>query len=45
MSYGMNAVNVIAQGIPKITIAAIFQKDPQCLIAHPNTVTKTLADY
>ncbi|MBC6434487.1 hypothetical protein FM036_29505 [Nostoc sp. HG1] len=36
--------NWIAQGIPKITVAAIFQKDPQCFIVHPNTATKTLAD-
>ena len=28
MSYGIDAVNAIAQGIPKITLAAIFQKDP-----------------
>jgi len=28
MGYGIDAVNAIAQGIPKITVAAIFQKDP-----------------
>ncbi|WP_445632379.1 ABC transporter substrate-binding protein [Nostoc sp. DSM 114161] len=44
MGYGIDAVNAVAQGIPKITVAAIFQKDPQCLIAHPNTAIKTLAD-
>lgn len=44
MGYGIDAVNAIAQGIPKMTVAAIFQKDPQCLIAHPNTGVKTLAD-
>ncbi|MEH1965646.1 ABC transporter substrate-binding protein [Nostoc sp.] len=44
MGYGMDAVNAIAQGIPKITVAAIFQKDPWCLIAHPNPAIKTLAD-
>ncbi|WP_229494452.1 ABC transporter substrate-binding protein [Nostoc mirabile] len=44
MGYGIDAVNAIAQGIPKITVAAIFQKDPWCLIAHPNTAIKTLAD-
>ncbi|WP_313934758.1 ABC transporter substrate-binding protein [Nostoc sp. FACHB-152] len=43
MGYGIDAINAIAQGIPKITVAAIFQKDPQCLISHPNTA-KTLAD-
>ncbi|WP_375505172.1 ABC transporter substrate-binding protein [uncultured Nostoc sp.] len=37
-------MNAIAQGIPKITVAAIFQKDPWCLIAHPNPAIKTLAD-
>ncbi len=44
MGYGINAINAIAQEIPKITVAAIFQKDPQCLIVHPNTAIKTLAD-
>jgi NitT/TauT family transport system substrate-binding protein len=44
MGYGIDAINAIAQGIPKITVAAIFQKDPQCLITHPNTAIKTLAD-
>ncbi|MBR8836188.1 MAG: ABC transporter substrate-binding protein [Stigonema ocellatum SAG 48.90 = DSM 106950] len=44
MGYGIDAVNAIVQGIPKITVAAIFQKDPQCLIAHPNTGIKTFAD-
>ncbi|MDZ8227747.1 ABC transporter substrate-binding protein [Nostoc sp. ChiVER01] len=44
MGYGIDAVNAIAQGIPKITVAAIFQKDPWCLIAHPNLAIKTLAD-
>ncbi|MBU7585587.1 MAG: ABC transporter substrate-binding protein [Nostoc sp. TH1S01] len=44
MGYGIDAINAIAQGIPKITVAAIFQKDPQCLIAHPNPAIQTLAD-
>ncbi|AFY44812.1 ABC transporter substrate-binding protein [Nostoc sp. PCC 7107] len=44
MGYGINAIKAIAQQIPKITVADIFQKDPQCLISHPNTATKTLAD-
>ncbi|WP_335115556.1 ABC transporter substrate-binding protein [Nostoc sp.] len=44
MGYGMAAVNTIAQGIPKITVAAILQKDPWCLIAHPNSAIKILAD-
>jgi NitT/TauT family transport system substrate-binding protein len=44
MGYGIDAINAVAQGIPKITVAAIFQKDPQCIISHPNTAIKTLAD-
>lgn len=43
MGYGADAINAVVQGIPKITVAAIFQKDPQCLIVHPNTA-KTIAD-
>ncbi|MEH2352423.1 hypothetical protein [Nostoc sp.] len=38
MSYGMDAVNAIA------TVTAIFNKDPWCLIAHPNSAIKILAD-
>jgi NitT/TauT family transport system substrate-binding protein len=44
MGQGIDAINAIAEGIPKITVAAIFQKDPQCIIAHPNSGVKTLAD-
>lgn len=35
MGYGADAIKAIEEGIPKITVAAIFQKDPQVLIAHP----------
>ncbi|MBN3942653.1 MAG: hypothetical protein V7L21_06720 [Nostoc sp.] len=38
MIYGIDAVNVIA------TVTAIFKKDPWCLIAHPNSAIKILAD-
>ncbi|BAY98631.1 putative secreted protein [Tolypothrix tenuis PCC 7101] len=44
MGFGIDAINAVAQSIPKITVAAIFQKDPQCIITHPNTAIKTLAD-
>jgi NitT/TauT family transport system substrate-binding protein len=44
MGQGADAINAAAQNIPKVTVAAIFQKDPQCIIAHPNTGIKTLAD-
>lgn len=39
MGYGADAIKAIEQGIPKVTVAAIFQKDPQVLIVHP-TVKK-----
>ncbi len=29
------AINSVKEGIPTVTIAAIFQKDPQILISHP----------
>ena len=44
MGYGIDAINAIAQAIPKVTVAAIFQKDPQCILTHPNPAIKTLAD-
>ncbi len=44
MGHGTDAINAVAAAIPKVTVAAIFQKDPQCIIAHPNTGVKTLAD-
>ncbi|BCL39360.1 hypothetical protein [Nostoc sp. MS1] len=43
MGYGIDAVNAIAQAIPKITVAAIFQKDPHStILTHPNPAIKTL---
>ena len=44
MGYGADAIQAVAQNIPKITVAAMFQKDPQVLIAHPNVGIKTLED-
>jgi NitT/TauT family transport system substrate-binding protein len=35
MSGVTNAINSVKEGIPTITLAAIFQKDPQVLISHP----------
>ncbi len=35
MGYGSDAIKAVEQGIPKITVASMFQKDPQVLIAHP----------
>ncbi|MBV9387277.1 MAG: ABC transporter substrate-binding protein [Chroococcidiopsidaceae cyanobacterium CP_BM_ER_R8_30] len=44
MGYGADAIKSVESGIPKVTVAAIFQKDPQALIAHPNVGVKTLSD-
>ncbi|MCA1992719.1 MAG: ABC transporter substrate-binding protein [Coleofasciculus sp. S288] len=35
MGYGADAIKAVEEEIPKVTVAAIFQKDPQVLIAHP----------
>jgi NitT/TauT family transport system substrate-binding protein len=35
MGYGADAIQSIQQGLPKVTVAALFQKDPSVLIAHP----------
>lgn len=44
MGFAPDAINAVREGIPKVTVAAIFQKDPQILIAHPNTGVETLED-
>src|SRR5438046_6240095 len=33
----LQAFDAVAQNIPTISVAAMFQKDPQVLIAHPDT--------
>jgi len=43
MGYGSQAIKSIEEGIPTITVASMFQKDPQILMAHPGTAT-TLED-
>ncbi len=40
----LNAYNAIDQGVPVEEVAAIFQKDPQVLIAHPDVGVETFAD-
>src|SRR5690349_7451137 len=35
MSGVTSAIDVVKEGIPTITLAAIFQKDPQILMSHP----------
>ena len=37
------ALNYVKAGVPVITVAAIFQKDPQVLLAHPGQGNDTLA--
>ncbi len=47
MGVGSNAfivMNLAQEGVPVKAVAAVFQKDPQVLIAHPDTGVKTLAD-
>ncbi|MCU0526124.1 MAG: ABC transporter substrate-binding protein [Elainella sp. Prado103] len=44
MGYTADAIKAVQEGIPKVTIAAIFQKDPQVLLAHPESGAKSLAD-
>lgn len=36
--------NFIQNKVPVVTVAAIFQKEPQILMAHPGTGVRTLAD-
>jgi NitT/TauT family transport system substrate-binding protein len=42
MGYDMQTINLVQQGLPVVTVGATFQKDPACLIAHPDV--KALAD-
>jgi len=47
MGVGSNAfivMNLAQQKVPLKAVAAVFQKDPQVLIAHPDAGVKTLAD-
>ena len=39
-----SAFNYVLNDIPMVTVAAIFQKDPQILMAHPDQGFATLAD-
>jgi NitT/TauT family transport system substrate-binding protein len=41
---GASAILGISEGIPLVNLAAIFQKDPQILIAHPDKGFDTFAD-
>lgn len=40
----LDAFDSVKEGVPVINIAAIFQKDPQVLMAHPDQGIETIAD-
>ncbi|MCL2925310.1 MAG: ABC transporter substrate-binding protein [Trichodesmium sp. MAG_R04] len=42
MGSSISAISSVEAGIPTITVAAIFQKDPQVLIAHPGVGNDSL---
>src|SRR5437660_4811905 len=44
MSNSFEGINYVKESLPFLCIAAIFQKDPQVLISHPNVGNDTLAD-
>lgn len=44
MGYTADAIKAVVENIPKVTVAAMFQKDPQVLIAHPDQGVESLAD-
>ena len=42
MGYDLQTIKLVEQGLPVVTVAATFQKDPAALIAHPDV--RALAD-
>ena len=40
----LQAFSAVEQGIPTVVVAAIFQKEPQVLVAHPDQGFTTFAD-
>lgn len=40
----MESFDAVKQGIPTVTVAAIFQKDPQIIMAHPDQGIEDFAD-
>jgi NitT/TauT family transport system substrate-binding protein len=38
------AIDAVKEGIPTLTLASMFQKDPQVLLAHPDAGFKTFDD-
>jgi NitT/TauT family transport system substrate-binding protein len=44
MGSSFTTLHMLQNGVPAVTVAAFFQKDPQTLVAHPDQGIKTLAD-
>lgn len=44
MGYALQSLNAVQQGIPLVTVAAFFQKDPQSLVAHSGVGNDSLED-
>jgi NitT/TauT family transport system substrate-binding protein len=42
MAHSGEAINAAKDSVPKVTVAAIFQRDPQVLIAHPGVGNDSL---
>jgi NitT/TauT family transport system substrate-binding protein len=40
----MSALDSVKEGVPTITVASIFQKDPQIIMAHPDAGVEKFAD-
>lgn len=40
----MSALDSVKQGVPTVTVAALFQKDPQIIMAHPDAGVEKFAD-
>jgi len=44
MGYSLQSFNAVNQGIPLVTVAAFFQKDPQSLVVHEGVGNDSLED-
>ncbi len=42
MGHSVDAIRALKDGVPKVTVASLFQKDVQVLIAHPGTGNDSL---
>jgi NitT/TauT family transport system substrate-binding protein len=42
LGQGVDAIKAVEAGLPKVTVAAIFQKEIQVLLAHPNMGNDTI---